>query len=188
MNRLLPPILETDRLVLRPFAFDDAPRVQSLAGDRRVAEMTSLIPHPYPDGSAQAWIAMQQVEWTLGRSVTYAVTLRGNGRLIGSVSLRLFAQGPRAELGFWIGVPYWNHGYCTEAARELVRYGFEELDLQWIHARHFTHNAASGRVMQKLGMSCEGIARNAGCRRGRLLDLVDYVLPAGNVRIRYPAA
>jgi len=182
------PTLETERLILRPFVLRDALRVQALAGDRRVAEMTAEIPYPYPDGVAEAWISSHLLEWRTHRQIALAVTLKKTGALVGAVSLRLFAQGPRAELGYWIGVPYWNNGYCTEAARALVAYGFEELELDSVQARHRLENPASGRVMEKLGMRCEGVAPHAGVRNARLLDLVDYSIPAGNFRVRYPAA
>jgi len=100
----------------------------------------------------------------------------------------MFAQGPRAELGYWIGVPYWSNGYCTEAARALVTYGFEELELDSVQARHLVENPASGRVMNKLGMRCEGVAPHAGVRNAKLLDLVDYSIPATTSSVRHPAA
>ena len=62
----------------------------------------------------------------------------------------------RAELGYWIGKPYWRNGYATEAARAILQYGFGQLGLNRIHAGHFTRNPGSGRVMQKIGMTHEG--------------------------------
>ena len=65
----------------------------------------------------------------------------------------------RAELGYWIGKPYWGQGYCTEAARATLDFGFEQLGLNRIFAHHFARNPASGRVMQKIGMTREGRLR-----------------------------
>ena len=188
MNFLPYPTLETERLILRPFTLRDALRVQSFAGDSRVAEMTAEIPYPYPDGVAEAWISSHLLEWRTRRLIALAVTIKKTGTLIGAASLRLFAQGPRAELGYWIGVPFWNNGYCTEAVRALVTYGFEELELSSVQARHLVDNPASGRVMAKLGMRCEGVAPHAGVRNAKLLDLIDYSIPANSFRIRDPAA
>ncbi|HEY8992004.1 MAG TPA: GNAT family N-acetyltransferase [Luteolibacter sp.] len=171
-------ILETDRLRLRPFSIADAARVQELAGDARVAETTVRIPHPYGDGVAEAWIAAHPHDWRKRRSVTFAVELRETRELVGAVSLRLFAQGPRAELGFWIGLPFWNQGYATEAGREVVRFGFEELGLQGIQARHLLGNTTAGRVLEKLGMRYEGVTLQGASRGGVLLDVTDYFLPA----------
>jgi RimJ/RimL family protein N-acetyltransferase len=64
-----------------------------------------------------------------------------------------------AEIGYWLGAPFWGRGYCTEGARAVVAYGFAVLGLHRIHAMHFTRNAASGRVLEKLGMRFEGCRR-----------------------------
>ncbi len=79
--------------------------------------------------------------------------------LIGAVSLRIERDDQRAELGYWIGRPYWGQGYCTEAVRAVLSFGFQQLGLNRIYAGHFSRNPASGRVMQKAGMNCEGHLR-----------------------------
>jgi RimJ/RimL family protein N-acetyltransferase len=84
----------------------------------------------------------------------------------------------RAELGYWIGVPFWNRGYCTEATRALVDLGFRSLGLHRIQARHLTRNPASGRVMLTLGMRMEGINRDAMRKHGRFEDLAVYAILA----------
>jgi RimJ/RimL family protein N-acetyltransferase len=78
------------------------------------------------------------------------------------VGLRLDEQHQHAELGYWLGVPYWGKGYATEAAQEMMRYGFEELHLHRIFASHFKHNPTSGHILTKLGM------RHEGCQREHL--------------------
>ena len=121
------PTLETARLNLRPFLLSDAPVVQRLAGAREVAETTLSIPHPYGDGVAESWISAHQAEFERGESVTWAVTPRPATPLIGAISLAVSGAHNRAELGYWIGVPFWNQGYCTEAGRSVLRYGFGRL-------------------------------------------------------------
>ena len=170
------PTLETERLVLRPFVLADAPRVQHLAGDRAVAEFTLNIPHPYPDGAAEKWIASHQPKYEKGELVNFAITLRSDGELIGAVGLTLVSAHLRAEIGYWIGKPYWGQGYCTEAARAVVRYGFDVLKLNRIQSRHFVGNPASGRVMQKLGMIREGCLRQYVRKWGQFVDMVLYGL------------
>ena len=147
-----PPTLRTARLVLRPFAAADAPSVRRLAGERAVARTTLTIPHPYPEGAAEAWIAGHAPAWAQGRGVSWAITL--DDTLIGEVGLSIAAG--EAELGYWMGVPWWNRGYATEAATAAVRFGFTGLGLRRIHSRHFAMNPASGAVMRKLGMRHEG--------------------------------
>jgi [ribosomal protein S5]-alanine N-acetyltransferase len=154
------PSLQTERLVLRPFAPTDAPRVQELAGDRALADTTQL-PHPYPPGAAERWIATHQAKWSAGELISYAITLRSSGELIGSVSLVIHEAHDSAELGYWLGRDYWNNGYTTEAATALVGFGFETVGLHRIEAPYLTRNAASGRVMEKLGMTLEGVARQS---------------------------
>jgi len=170
------PTLETPRLVLRPFALGDAPDVQRLAGAREVAATTLNIPHPYEEGMAEAWIGTHQERFDAGAMVTLAVTLREGGALIGAIDLRFEPAHQRAEMGYWIAVPHWNQGYCTEAARAMLRYGFEERALHRIGATHLGSNPASGRVMQKMGMTYEGRLRDYVKKWGRFEDLVHYGL------------
>lgn len=153
------PTLDTERLVLRPFAMGDAASVQRLAGAREIADTTLNIPHPYRDGMAEAWIMTHKPMYRAGVLAAYAVTLRDTGELVGAVGLRLNAVHNHAELGYWIGHPYWGRGYCTEAARAVLVFGFYVLQLHRVHASHLTRNPASGRVMQKLGMKYEGRLR-----------------------------
>lgn len=153
------PTLLTPRLSLRPFEHADGPRVQRLAGDWKIADTTALMPHPYPDGAAEAWIASLPAGFEARTSATFAVTLRADGSLIGATGLRIEATHARADLGYWIGVPFWGQGYATEAARALVDYGFRSLLLNRIQAEYFVRNPASGRVLAKVGMVPEGIHR-----------------------------
>jgi|SRR5882672_11216998 len=153
------PTLETTRLILRPFTVADAPDVQRLAGDREIASTTLNVPHPYADGMAEQWISTHQAKYESGELANFAIVRRADNTLIGAIGLRINQQHTHAELGYWIGKPYWNAGYCTEAAHAVVAYGFEGLGLHRIHASHLTRNPASGRVMQKIGMYYEGCLR-----------------------------
>lgn len=170
------PTLTTFRLLLRPFALTDAKRVQQLAGTREVAATTLNLPHPYEDGVAEAWIATHQGNFDQGTAVSFAIVRRSDDSLIGAISLQLKPDHARAVLGYWVGVPYWNQGYCTEAGQAILAYGFEQLRLNKIHATHFRGNRASGRVMQKLGMSHEGTRRQHIRKWGEFLDLEENAI------------
>jgi len=164
------PTLITERLVLRPFTLDDAPAVQRLAGDREIALNTLLIPHPYPEGAA--------VEWINGHSDSspnhvFAIAPRDGGEVMGAIGLHLEPNHDRAEIGYWIGIPYWGHGYVTEAAQAVVNYAFADLGVNRVFAFHFTRNPASGRVLQKIGMQREGTMRQHLLKWGEHVD-VDY--------------
>lgn len=152
------PILETSRLKLRPYSEADIAELVPLIGAREVAATTLRIAHPYTEQDARAFLVLAEEP----DKIWLAITLRADGRQIGGIGLRVDDQHQHAELGYWLGVPYWGQGYATEASREMLRYGFEVLGLHRIFASHFTHNPASGSVLRKLGM------RNEGCQREHL--------------------
>lgn len=152
------PILPTSRLLLRAFLPWDASAVTALAGVRDVAVNTLNIPHPYPEGAAGTWIASHRRAWETGRCLVLAITNEGEG-VVGAVSLEIEARHRRGELGYWIGKPYWGRGYATEATRAVLDFGFDELALNRVQARHLTRNPASSRVLEKLGMRLEGVHR-----------------------------
>jgi len=165
------PILETARLRLRPFVLTDAPHVRVLAGAREVADTTLNIPHPYPAGAAETWIATHQPMWAAGHGAVYAVTDVADGGLLGAVSLVRTPAKESAELGYWLAVSAWGRGYATEAATAVCQLGFTTLGLHRIQARYLCRNPASGRVLQKLGMRDEGILRDAVSKWGRFEDV-----------------
>jgi len=169
-----PPNLETARLRLRPFTLADAGDVRRLAGERAVAEMTINLPHPYPEGAAEAWIASRPGTFASGKGMTWAITRRETGELIGAISLMDIAAGHQAEMGYWIGVPWWGRGYCTEAAAAAVAHAFTALGLERVHAHCFTRNPASARVLRKAGLSFEGRLRQHARRDDRLEDIDFY--------------
>ncbi len=167
-------ILQTERLRLRPFSLDDALNVQKLAGDKNIAQTTLLIPHPYKDGDAEIWINTHKPMLGKGKSVTYAIVVKNTDDLIGAIGLTLSQEYDHAEMGYWIGAPFWGKGYCTEAARGILKYGFEELKLNRIFAHHMTNNPASGKVMEKIGMLYEGCCRQHVKRWGEYHDIKLY--------------
>jgi [ribosomal protein S5]-alanine N-acetyltransferase len=169
------PMVVTDRLVLRELRLDDARAVAERAGDRRVARYLIAVPSPYPAALATRWIAGRITWWSQGRGVTLAITRReAPDELLGSVSLRRFSRDQRAELGYWLGVDAWGHGFATEAASALVDFGFSDLALARIYAQVLEGNAASCRVLDKLGMIHEGLRRRHVRKGKRLVDVDLY--------------
>lgn len=168
------PPLVTERLVLRPFRASDAGRVTLLAGAREVALNTLNIPHPYERRHAEAWIAAHHDQMQRGEAVTYAITLREEGLLVGAIGLILDPANDMAELGYWVGKDYWGRGYAAEAGRALLAWGFHALGLNRIHASHFPRNPASGAVLRKIGMRHEGRLREHVKKWGEFLDLERY--------------
>lgn len=182
------PCLRTARLLLRPYDDADAAAVQRLAGDPLVADTTLTIPHPYPDGLAEMWIATHEAAWVQGRGAVFAVTLREGGELVGTVGLTIRPEENSAELGYWIGRPFWSRGYATEAARAAVDFGFTVLPVGRIHAHHFERNPASGRVMQKLGMSEEFFRTRAVKKAGAWEDVRGYAITRAHWESLRPGA
>lgn len=170
------PTLTTPRLFLRPFRLEDAAAVQLLAGDPDIAATTLNIPHPYPDGAAAHWISTHAESWQQGKSVTFAMVLREDNTLLGCISLGFHPRHEMAEMGYWVGKPYWGQGFGTEAAAAILDFGFNQLNLNRIYAYHLPRNPPSGRIMQKIGMTYEGLLRQASKKGDTFEDLILYAI------------
>jgi RimJ/RimL family protein N-acetyltransferase len=144
------PALKTARLVLRAPALSDVPALVALAGDRRVAENTARIPHPYTAADA---VAVLGVINRSGGETVFATEL--NGELIGLCGLDPRPDG--GELGYWLGVPFWSRGYATEAARAVIDYAFAELGHDVLQSGARVSNPASRRVLEKCGFQWTGV-------------------------------
>lgn len=174
------PTLRTERLSLGPVEPSEAGRIAELAGDREVARNTESIPHPYPEPEAETLVERIRQEVAAGSAAVFAVRLatgrRGEGELIGMIGLHPEPEHGRACLGYWIGRPYWDNGYATEAGREVIRWGFEERGLRRVYAESFSRNEASCRVLEKLGMQREGVLRSHFRKWDEFVDVEVYGL------------
>ena len=168
------PKLKTERLILRPFELSDAEKVRKLAGDRAIADTMLNVPHPYKKGIAEEWISKHKSKFETRGSVHLAITLKSTGEVIGAIGLHTKKRNNRAELGYWIGKDYWGQGYCTEAARAIVEYGFSQLKLNKITSSHFLRNPSSGKVMRKIGMKKEGFFEEHVIKWDKYEDLIKY--------------
>ncbi len=143
--------LETERLVLRPWEKSDAEALYEIAKDPRVGPAAGWKPH---QNLAESYRVIGDV---LIAPENYAIILKATGELLGSMGLRvpgdsnLPLQKGEAELGGWLGVPYWGQEYALEAARAIVQHGFDELGLSRIYGCSFTDNEKSDRLQAKLG-------------------------------------
>ena len=134
------PVLETERLVLRAPRLGDAKTVAMLANDRRIAENTARLPHPYRVADAEDFIATAN----FGNETVFFITLR-NGTLIGACGYTQVDRHP-PEIGYWLGVKHWGKGYATEAVRAILRWA-ETPTTCIIHPE----NTSSLRVAAKCG-------------------------------------
>lgn len=145
------PVLETKRLALRAARLEDAKAVAALANDRRIAENTARIPYPYKLADAEQFIAGASKKG----EAAYLVTLR-DGTIVGACGL-MFHYDDTPEIGYWLGVPYWNKGYATEALHALIDYAFTDLTHDAVHAGARVTNPASRRVLEKCGFQWTGV-------------------------------
>jgi ribosomal-protein-alanine N-acetyltransferase len=166
--------LYSDNLILRPFRLDDAQRVTELAGDYEIAKTTLNIPHPYPEGAAETFIKRSHEVAKEGMHYDFAIVRKHDSELVGAIAIGITPRYKRAEMAYWMGRPYWGKGYTPEAARRLLRFGFEVLDLNRIYAFAFTSNPASAKVMKKIGMTYEGTLVQHVLKRDQYYDLDAY--------------
>jgi RimJ/RimL family protein N-acetyltransferase len=155
---------------------EDVGDVTTLAGERDIASTTLSIPHPYDRSMAEDWIQSHHSRLVTGEGIVFAIILKDNGQLVGSIGLGIEKKHQRAALGYWIGKPYWNRGYATEAAGLVIKFGFLTLGLNRIHATHLIRNPGSGRVMKKNGMKFEGCLRQHILKWGKFEDLNYYAI------------
>jgi RimJ/RimL family protein N-acetyltransferase len=141
-------VMRTKRLNLRDLAESDAERIAEFAGDWDIARMTARIPFPYSVPLAHQW--MRELE-----PGEFVRTIDFDGELIGAVGY-LPCEDGSAEIGYWIGKPWWGRGFATEAAGALVRYCFTKGGYSRLTCCHFVDNPASARVIVKLGFRYVG--------------------------------
>lgn len=166
--------LVTERLLLRRFRMADAEKVAAICDDMDVYRRTLALPHPYTGECARAWIAGHDGNFRDGTFFDFAVCGRQNGELYGCVGLVHNVKEGNAEIGYWVGKPYWNRGIATAAARALIDWAFTVKRYHKIAGRHFATNPASGRVMDKCGMVREEYMKEHIFRAGRYEDVVCY--------------
>ncbi len=145
------PVLETKRLCLRAPRLEDAKTVATLANDRRIAENTARIPHPYKMSDAEGFITGAN---KAGGEAVFLITLRDD-TIVGACGVVLQDETP--ELGYWLGLPFWGQGYATEALHAVIDYAFTDLEHEALQAGARVTNPASRRVLEKCGFQWTGV-------------------------------
>jgi RimJ/RimL family protein N-acetyltransferase len=169
--------ITTSRMLLRPFSLADAEDVQRLAGDKRIADTTVNIPHPYSLELARLWIGSHAQLSTDSKALTFALVLTSTKTLIGAISLLNPNEvHSRSDLGYWIGANYWGNGFCTEAVQSLVAHSNQILGFTRFTAQCMASNVASSRVMQKCGLVHEGTLKRHLLKNGIYQDIDIYGL------------
>ena len=168
------PTLETERLILRKISLNDAEDIFEYAIDPEVATYVSWEPHKSIEDSISFINSMTQRYENTGLS-EWGLVYKENKKCIGTCGYMWWRPShARAELGFALSQKYWNRGLITEALREVIKFGFEKMELNRIEARCFLTNSASEKVMQKVGMKFEGIQREGLFAKGKYQDLKVY--------------
>ena len=145
------PVISTERLTLRGPVRSDAEAIYRLASDLNVTGQTSQMPHPYGMADAEAFL-----DRAMGADFHAEPTFAIEHRNFGVVGVLSFDAGERPELGYWLGRPYWNRGYMTEAVRGALKWARRDWRKNVVVAGHFADNPASGQVLCKSGFLYTG--------------------------------
>jgi RimJ/RimL family protein N-acetyltransferase len=146
------PVLETERLILRAPTLEDAKHVAALANDKRIAENTRRLPHPYSRTDAQDFISAVNVP---NGEIAFLITTR-EGVPVGACGVAAYDE-TAPEIGYWLGTPFWNRGFATEAVRALIDFAFTELEHDTLSAGARVTNPASRRILEKCGFQWTGV-------------------------------
>jgi len=172
--------LNTPRLLLRAFETSDAHAVAQLCNDKLIYETTLAIPFPYAQADAIGWISTHASTAAQGAGFSWAITLAKTGELLGAIGLHISRLRQTAELGYWLGVPHWGQGFTTEAARAVIAHALtprpDGVGLVRVHADHLVINPASGRVLEKVGMTFIGETPSAAVKHGQPVDTRLYAV------------
>jgi RimJ/RimL family protein N-acetyltransferase len=144
-------VLETERLMLRRPTLADVKAIARLANDRRIAENTRRLPHPYSQDHAVAFVRAMADQ---PRETVFLI--ENNHTPIGMVGVDW--RAPEApELGYWLGVEYWGQGFATEAARAVIDFTFEEFELEHLISGARVANPSSRNILEKCGFQWSGV-------------------------------
>ncbi len=150
------PRIETERLILTELTAGDIPQIVKYAANRRISDYTLNLPFPYTEKDAVYWINLSNQGFKNGTHLIFGIRLKTENQLTGGIGLTIEQRFNRAEIGYWIGEPFWNKGFVSEATRAIIQFSFDKLALNKITSSHFEKNPASGKVMLKSGMIKEG--------------------------------
>lgn len=163
--------------VVRSFRDEDLESLVRYADNPRVAEnLRDQFPHPYRYEDGRAWL-----KWASGQAQETIFAIANEAEVIGGIGLILQDDVHRrsAEIGYWLGEPFWNLGIASRAVDAIVDWGFANLDLNRIYAMVFETNPASVRVLEKTGFTLEGTLRQSVTKKDRSLDQSVYAILQG---------
>ncbi|MEK4760194.1 GNAT family N-acetyltransferase [Viridibacillus sp. FSL E2-0187] len=161
--------MESERILLRPISLDDAEDMYEYTSDE---ETTRYIYAPHKDlNQTKNLIANYFIKESIGK---YAIVLKENNKMVGSIEFRVHEWNKSGELGFTLNRHFWGNGYMTESGKLILGLAFDVLGLERVYAAHEVKNNASGKVLNRLGMKYEGILRKSEMIKGELVDSAYY--------------
>ncbi len=164
--------LSDGEVTLRPLNTGDIPRLAVLANNENISvNLRDAFPNPYTEEDAKAFIRKVTDSSTM---LVFAIEFKGE--YTGNISLLLGSDVYRksAEIGYFLGEPFWNKGIMTKAINLITKYGFEQLHLIRIHCGVFEYNLASQRVLDKCRYQKEGVSRKAIVKKGKIWNEIRY--------------
>lgn len=162
-----------ERIILRAWRRSDIPSLVRYANNRKIwLNLRDVFPHPYMHAEAEKWIAI--CESNQGPATQFAIELQDEA--IGGIGCRLLddVNCKTAEVGYWLGEPFWGRGIATAALKQTTNYAFEIFSVERLQASVFEWNPASARVLEKAGYVLEGRLRRSIFKDGRLADSLLY--------------
>ena len=148
-------IMQNVSVAIRPFRSTDSAQVQTLLSDARVSRKAGNIPYPYAKNGAQTWITSHGPQHRSGTAIIRAIVCLKTKQCVGAISIDQISRGLNSSgnLGYWVGVPYWNKGFCEQAGQLMLALAKKEYAMKRLVAAHCIDNPASGRVLEKLGFN-----------------------------------
>ena len=161
------PVIQTQRLILRPLALSDAPAIQRHFNNWNIIKnLAAIVPWPYPDDGAETFIRQQLEKIAAGEEdYQWVLVVRfGDGEAIGSINFRPRSDSAKGNRGFWLAEPYWNQGLMTEAVAAVNDFAFKTLGIESFYVCNAASNEASRRVKHNVRL-CRGVSRMQGAAR-----------------------
>lgn len=163
----------TDRLKLRRINISDIETITQLANYPAISSFTMRMPYPSCKDLIRNWME-QDLAAGGDDSGFFVIHIKDSNVIIGVIGLEIDLENENAELGYWLGIDYWGQGFCTEAAKAILQYGFDKLMLHRIWTFYIEGNDSSKRVLEKIGMTYEGTFRKHIKKRGVFKDVFYY--------------
>ncbi|MFZ7824263.1 GNAT family N-acetyltransferase [Priestia sp. 40] len=182
------PKLETERLILRKITLDDVEDMYSYCSNEEVSKYVTWETHQALDDTIN-FVKFVLNQYENGKIAPWAIEYKENGKLIGTIDfISWHIEHNIAEIGYIISKDYWGNGIATEAVSEVIKFGFNHMDLIRVQARCFAENKGSACVMKKLGMSFEGTLRKAMFIKGKHQNLKMYSILKEEFSYNYEAS